>query len=89
MPDIPVYPVNLPASHAARILKHIVDFIAFRRVNDRKIYFFDISPKSSALIFVPFQALGGEFIHQEYKVGITRKTLEHCKTRGMGSVPDM
>lgn len=37
------------------------------------------SPADKAIIYLPFQADGSEFIHPEFKVRVTSQTLEHYR----------
>ncbi|MGD8519782.1 MAG: hypothetical protein PVF56_01450 [Desulfobacterales bacterium] len=78
IPDVPVYPVTLPISEALKCPKTVIaNFIAFKEIHFPKLDWIEIAPKGLALIYLPFQALGSEFVHPDYKVRVTNKTLEH------------
>ena len=80
MPKIPAYPVNLPISEAVKGLKSIfADFIALREINYPKLQDISIVSKRLALIYFPFEALGSEIVHPQYKVRVSSKTLEHFR----------
>jgi hypothetical protein len=80
MPEAPAYPVTLPMTEAQKSLKTLLaDFISFPEVNYPKLGGIKIKPKRSTLIYLPFHAAGSEFIHPEYKVRVSRRTLEHFR----------
>jgi DNA-directed RNA polymerase subunit RPC12/RpoP len=80
MPDVPMYPVNLPISEAIKCPKTVIaNFIAFKDIHFPKLHQFEITPKRLALIYLPFQAYGSEFVHPDFKVRVTNKTLEHFR----------
>jgi predicted RNA-binding Zn-ribbon protein involved in translation (DUF1610 family) len=80
VPDAPAYPVNLPIPEVVKTLKTVfAGFVGFPEVNYPKLEEIVIRPKRLALIYLPFQVMGSEFIHPKYKVRVTKKTLEHFR----------
>ena len=80
MPKDRAYPVTLPMPEALKSLKTIfADFVSFPEINYPKLGRIDIKPKRLSLIYLPFQAIGSEFIHPTYKVRVSKKTLEHFR----------
>jgi len=80
MPDVPIYPVNLPISEAIKCPKTVVaNLIAIKEIHFSKLKRIEITAKRSALIYLPFEAYGSEFIHPQYKVRVSSQTLEHFR----------
>lgn len=80
MPEAQVYPVTLPMPEALKSLKTVLaDFIRLPEINHPKLPGMVVEPKAGAVIYFPFHASGSEFIHPEYKVRVTRATLEHFR----------
>ena len=78
MPKVPIYPVNLPISEVLKFPKTMIaNFIAFKEIHFPKIEHVEIIPQRMALVHLPFQAHGSEFVHPDYRVRVTGKTLEH------------
>ena len=80
IPKDPVYPVNLPVSEILKFPKTLIsNFIAFKEMHYPKLEQMEITPKRLALIYLPFQAYGSEFVHSDYKVRVGKQTLEHFR----------
>jgi hypothetical protein len=78
MPKVPIYPVNLPISEVLKFPKTLIaNFIVFKDIHFPKLQQIGITPQRIALVYLPFQAYGSEFVHPEYRVRVTGKTLEH------------
>jgi hypothetical protein len=80
MPDADAYPVTLPMTEALKSMKTVLaDFIRLPELNYSRLRGIGIRPKRSALIFLPFQAAGSEFVHPECKVRVSKRSLEHFR----------
>jgi len=80
MPEADAYPVTLPMTQALKSIKTVLaDFIRLPELNYSRLGGIDIKPKRSTLIYLPFHAAGSEFIHPEYKVRVSKRTLEHFR----------
>jgi len=80
MPEVPIYPVNLPISEALKCPKTVIaNFIAFKDIHFPKLEQIEITRERSALVYLPFQAYGSEFINPELKVRVTSQTLEYFR----------
>jgi len=78
IPKLPIYPVNLPISEVLKFPRTLVaNFIAFKSIHFPKLQSIEIIPQRIALVYLPFQAYGSEYVHPDYRVRITGKTLEH------------
>lgn len=81
-PKAEAYPVNFPPSETAKILKIILaDFIRFPEIHFPQLNDILVKPKRYRLVYLPFQSAGSEFIHPQYGVRISSRTLNHFKTR--------
>lgn len=80
IPVVPVYPVNLPVSEIMKFPRTLIsNFIAFKEIHYPRLSQMKIHPQRLALIYLPFQALGSEFVQPDYKVRIGKPTLAHFR----------
>jgi DNA-directed RNA polymerase subunit RPC12/RpoP len=74
------YPVTLPISEALKGLKSVLaDFVGYPEIYYPKLEEIEIVPKRLALVYIPFQMSGSEFIHPRYKVQVSKTTLDHFR----------